>query len=542
MRHSAVLIPLVCLPLLAQQARFELADVHASPTQFWFAQNTNGQIRPGMISGGHYIYRDATLLNLIQAAYGVTEDMVSGGPSWLKSDLFDVVATVPSDTTPASLKLMLQSLLAERFALVVQSESRPTPRYVLALGKGKPKLKRAGTPEGDSGCKQDRGVPLVSPDGQISPPNIKASCRNMTSQEIADTLKQMAGGYTTYLDHDIVDATGLEGKWDFDLEWTPPGAAPDKGRDAITIFDAVSKQLGLALELRNVPIPVMTVKSVNRTPAPNAPEVATALALPPPRFEVAVVKPLDPNQGGIRGATGGSQFKAAGTLRMLIAAAFQIQMNAANDKIIGLPKFADSQLWDITAKYPATGEGAPIAAGGRTVPPTQSVLLKMIQGLLAEQFELKTHLENREITVYAITAEGKTKLTKADPSERSDCRPDPNAPKPFPNLGVMANCKNITMAEFARNLEQATGFFDHPIVDETGLEGGWDFMLGFSRQTQLRTPAGAAPANQQNGVPDAPEGLSAYEAVQKELGLKLVKTKRSVPVVVIDHVDEKPVE
>jgi uncharacterized protein (TIGR03435 family) len=62
--------------------------------------------------------------------------------------------------------------------------------------------------------------------------------------------------------------------------------------------------------------------------------------------------------------------------------------------------------------------------------------------------------------------------------------PDPNARKPFPNLRTMARCTNITMAEFARNLEQATGFFDHPIVDETGLEGGWSFLLGFS---QFRT-------------------------------------------------------
>jgi uncharacterized protein (TIGR03435 family) len=86
------------------------------------------------------------VLSLIQAAYGVTEDMVSGGPSWLKSDLFDVVAKVPEGTTPANLKL---KLLAYRFALVVQTESRPSPRYVLAVGKGRPKLKRAAAPGGD---------------------------------------------------------------------------------------------------------------------------------------------------------------------------------------------------------------------------------------------------------------------------------------------------------------------------------------------------------------------------------------------------------
>src|ERR1700691_463162 len=116
MKRTAVLASLALLPVLAQQpdaeqplarqAKFELADVHVSPTAFWLAQNTGGQILPGLVIDRLYIYRDATLLSLIQAAYGVPEDMFSGGPSWLKSDLFDVVAKVPEGTTPANLKLM----------------------------------------------------------------------------------------------------------------------------------------------------------------------------------------------------------------------------------------------------------------------------------------------------------------------------------------------------------------------------------------------------------------------------------------------------
>ena len=99
----------------------------------------------------------------------------------------------------------------------------------------------------------------------------------------------------------------------------------------------------------------------------------------------------------------------------------------------------------------------------------------------------------------------------------------------------MVNCKNITMAEFARNLEQATGFFDHPIVDATSLKGGWSFLLGFPRQRPAQAPGTVADAS-------GPIGRSASEAVEKLLGLKLVKQKRSVPVIVVDHVAEKPVE
>jgi uncharacterized protein (TIGR03435 family) len=362
------------------------------------------------------------MLRLIQGAYGVTEDGVGGGPSWLESDLFDVVARLPAGATPATI-------------------------------------------------------------------------------------------------------------------------LPDKGRDA-SIFEAVDKQLGLKLELQDVPVQVLMVASVNRKPSPNSPQVATALALAAPRFEVASIRPANPNQRVQRGLLyrGGSQMQISGRLRSLIALAFQIQPNAANDKIVGLPKFADSQLWEITAKLPSTGEGAPNSAAGRPVPPPLSIILDMLSGLLIDQFDLKTHTENREVTVYAVTlGPGKLKLTKADESERTGCIPDPNAPKPFPNLWVMANCKNFTMAEFARILEQVTGFFDHPIVDATGLQGGWNYLIGFDHHAPPQPSSPNQPPGTIAGASD-PGYMSPYEAVEKELGLKLVKTRRSIPVIVVDHVDEKPLE
>jgi uncharacterized protein (TIGR03435 family) len=525
---------LAILPAFAQQPKFDLADVHASSTTYWFAENNGGLIRDGV-----YINRDATVLNLIRAAYGVTEDMIAGGPSWLKSDLFDVIAKVPEGTTPATANLMLQTLLAERFGLVIQKETSPRPEYVLSVGKGGSKLKRAAVSE-DSGCRQEMaGAPGGGRGGPIDPasiPNMKVTCHNLTMQQITDNLRQMAGSYhNTYLEHDVIDATELKGAWDFELEFTPIGLMGEKGRDGITIFDAVNKQLGLKLERQDVPVLSLVIKSVNRNPTANSPEVAIALALAAPRFEVASIKLMDPNERRPPGA-GGGQLRFGGTLHSLISQAFQIQPNAANDEVIGLPKSSDFQMWEITAKLPSTGEGAPIVVGGRAQPPPRGVLLQMLRGLLLDQFELKTHIENREVTVYALTVEeGKLKITRADPSERSDCRPDSNAPKPFPNLGTMVNCTNITMAEFARNLEQATGFFDHPIVDATGLEGGWSFLLGWSRQRPPQAPGTVADVSDN-------VGLSSYEAVEKELGLKLVKQKRSIPVIVVDHVSEKPVE
>ena len=545
MQKIICLVFLTAAVAMAQQPKFPLADVHISKTAYWFAQQNAGG---AVVRDGLYIYRDATVLRLIQAAYGVTEDGVGGGPSWLNSDLYDVIAKLPEGATPANIKLMLQALLAERLGLVIHNETHPMPRYVLTVAKGGAKLKRAA-PADDSGCRQQLAGPpggRGGDTGPTSPPNLKVTCHNLTSGQIANNLHDMAGGYTTYLTHDVVDATRLEGKWDFDLEFTPATILPDKGRDGISIFDAVDKQLGLKLELQDIPVPALMVASVNRKPSPNSPEVATALAMAAPRFEVAAIKPANPDQRGFvpRGLLyrGGSQMQISGTIRSLVALAFQIQPNAANDEIFGLPKSADSQIWEITAKLPSAGEGAPHSAGGRLAPPPLSVALDMLRGLLIDQFELKTHTENREVTVYAVTlGGGKLKLTKADESERTGCIPDPNAPKPFPNLWVMANCKNFTMAEFARNLEQVTGFFDHPIVDATGLQGGWNYLIGFDHHP----PPQASSPNQPPGTiarASDPGYMSPYEALEKELGLKLVKTKRSIPVIIVDHVDEKPLE
>src|ERR1700722_16559518 len=97
---------LAIVPALAQQQKFEIADVHVSPTARGFAQNFGGVLR-----SGRYVNRDATMLNLIVEAYGGAEDGLSGGPGWIGSDLFDVIAKVPDGTTQATAKVMLRNLL-----------------------------------------------------------------------------------------------------------------------------------------------------------------------------------------------------------------------------------------------------------------------------------------------------------------------------------------------------------------------------------------------------------------------------------------------
>ena len=517
------------------QPKFVIADVHSSPTASGFAQGRAGVLREGL-----YIKRDATMLGLIEEAYGVSEDVISGGPGWVSSDLFDVVARVPDGTSTATANLMLQNLLAARFSLEVQSGMNPVPRYVLSIGKGSKLRPSDGT--GDSGCKAQpqTGPP---PTDLASQPNIEVTCHNLTTAAIATNLHQMANGY---LDHDVIDSTKLEGAWDFDIEWTSRGALAAKGADGISIFDAVDKQLGLKLQVQNIPQPSLAIANVNRKPTPNASDLATALALPAARFDVATIKPADPGARPFTGIqyAGGSTMHAGGTLRAMMSMALQISPNISADMITGLPKSADTQAWDITGKVPMTGEGAPDMVNGRPQAPPLSVALEMLRGLLVDQFELKTHTESREVTVYALTSTGKPKMTRAEESERSGCKIDPNAPKPYPNMQGMIACKNTSMAELTEQLQrQANAYIDHPIVDATGLPGGWDFVMGWTARVQLEKPQAAGPDAQGGAASDAsaPNGISVWDAMERELGLKLVKEKRTIPVIVVDHVDEKPI-
>jgi uncharacterized protein (TIGR03435 family) len=508
---------------ICQQPKFELADVHASKTSRIAAQNFGGVLR-----AGKYVNRDVTMLGLIQAAYKVKEAEIAGGPGWVASDLFDVIAKVPEGTKMAEANQMLQSLLADRFKLVVKRETHPVPRYVLTVGKGGSKLKPAsGTGQG---CQ-----PVQQPAGPASDAafmaNIVVECHNMTSAEVADSLRQMAGGY---FDHDMIDETKLTGAFDFRLEWTAPVALVAKGAGGISVFEALDKQLGLKAELKDVPLPVLVIASVNRKPTANEPRAEKELALEPAKFEAASIKPADPDNQmrGLR-YQGGSTMRAGGTLRELISMSMQVTPSFAKDVVVGLPKFADETNWDINAKVPSTGEGAPNIVNGRPQPPPLSVGLEMLNNLLIDRFGMKTHREQRETTVYALTvSKGKPKMTPAKESDRTECKAAPNAPSPVPGIR-MTGCTNTSMGELAENLQRmAPAYIDHPVVDETGIEGGWDFFLGW-------TPRGMM---QQGENPSDNTVLSLFEALDRELGLKLVKQTRMYPVIVVDHISEKPVE
>lgn len=242
--------------------KFEIVDIHASPPRrFPFFDG-------GFLVNGRYMLRQATLADLITTAYGQQDStFVHGGPSWLEWDRWDVIAKVPPETTTATAKEMLQSLLKERFGLVVHTGSSPMPAYVLTAPAGASRLKVSdGT--GDAGC---RGQPPPANQAPGTIPQAWITCNNETMEKFAGEVHMMAGAYLT---SPVFDSTGLKGAYDFDLKWTARQDLQRAGSEGISIFDAVDKELGLKLKLETAPRPVLIVDSANETPTPNAPDLA----------------------------------------------------------------------------------------------------------------------------------------------------------------------------------------------------------------------------------------------------------------------------
>lgn len=511
---------------------FSLVDIHSSPeVAFPFV---NG----GALHGDRYALHQATMLDLIARAYGLDASRVQGGPSWLELDRFDIIAQAPAGTSPDTLKLMLRSLLASRFRLVTQNGTAPLPAYVLSAVK--PKL--AQTQGGNSEC-----VPQVPNTGGI--PVINVSCHNMSMDQFARTLQNFANGY--FEGKPLVDSTGLKGNFDFDFHWTPRGALERAGADGVSIFDAVDKQLGLKLELQTAPRPVLLVDSVDRTPTPNAPGIEKALPpLPPAQFEVAVIKPGKPDEkerGGIRG----DRVDVQGVpLRFLIQFTWDLNPND-NDVLVGLPDWAATDHYDIQAK--AADEDLSKTVNGNPQIEFEE-LRQMLQALLIDRFGIRYHTEDRPVTAYNFEAAG-PKLKPADPSERTKCSegPGPGEKDPrttTPILNRVLHCQNITLAEFGRQLPfLAAGYIYSPVLDTSGLKDRYDFTLSFSSVDRVQSGsaqprAGSSASTPPSGASLAPEdpngAVSLFDAVHRELGLRLDKVRRPVPVLVIDHINREP--
>ena len=242
-----------------------------------------------------------------------------------------------------------------------------------------------------------------------------------------------------------------------------------------------------------------------------------------PEFEVASLRPSSPDATlesyvpTLNVAPGTTLRIANRQLKELIMIAYGVggRQLAGPNWLIDPPGQANGDVprFDIIAKIPsdASREQIPL----------------MLQNLLADRFKLKTHREQRPITIYALT-QGKGGL-KIKPVAEGDKKQSGCSRSMFGENGITtANCQNMTTAQLAQQLQTLSpGYFrEGPVVDQTGLTQSFDFTLGWI--TMQQRDAGE-------------DGPSMYDAVDK-LGLHLDKQKGTAEVLVIDQSEKSPTE
>jgi len=234
--------------------QFEVATIKPTPPDW-----TGGRfIR--MQTAQQFVARNHGLNTLIAAAYNISPQAISGGPKWLITDHYDVLAKTPGDVRPNldEQMSMLRNLLADRFKLASHFEQKELPIYALSVAKNGPKLKESTV------------APDASPEGPpplifvLSPEVARLPARYATMGEFASVLQRSP------LDRPVVDQTGLSGRYDFDLEFAPDESlwggmlTRPANSDKPSLFEAMREQLGLRLEATRGPAPTLVIEHVER--------------------------------------------------------------------------------------------------------------------------------------------------------------------------------------------------------------------------------------------------------------------------------------
>jgi len=214
--------------------------------------------------GGSFSGSGVTLYQYISLAYDFTvfdyQLLKSRLPEWVLTDRFDIQARGSGNPTKAQMRLMMQSLLADRFKLAIHFETREVPVFALVLakpGKTGPQLHpHTNEPPCSTASPCGRFDSLPNPPGQF-----RIGARDVTMGFIANVLA------TSELGRPVLDQTRLTGNFDFTLEWTPnipvsPDFIPDQSGP--TYIEALKEQLGLKLESTRGPVQVPVIDHVER--------------------------------------------------------------------------------------------------------------------------------------------------------------------------------------------------------------------------------------------------------------------------------------
>jgi bla regulator protein BlaR1 len=283
---------------VAMMAPIAIGSLNAQVSQ---AQSTIGQPRFAMASikpsnstdhrrlfdvqpDGRVTFANTPVNQLIQYAYGIKGHQISGGPDWMKSELFDIAAKTESSAKPDQLFLMLQSLLAERFRLVMRRVTQEAPVYGLTTAKDGPKLKEVHDtdPVMDNLFIQNavNRAPKVGNSSHGRPPIVILRRGLLIAESIK--LIGLANVLSDFLGRPVVDKTDLTGTYDLKVEWQPDAdqvamfqeigvpegyGAPKPDPRGPSLATALKEQLGLSIESEKGSVEMFQVEHIERPSA-----------------------------------------------------------------------------------------------------------------------------------------------------------------------------------------------------------------------------------------------------------------------------------
>jgi bla regulator protein blaR1 len=268
----------------------------------------------------------------------------------------------------------------------------------------------------------------------------------------------------------------------------------------------------------------------------------------PPQFEVASIKPSDPNDRRMmfRMMPGGAVNLHGITLKALVQQAYDLR----DFQVSGGPGWIGADKYDITAKAENASDETPpdprqLSEEQRKTFQEQTRL--RLQALLADRFQLKIHRETKELPVYALVVAKNGPKLKENPGDSPGLGKGMMRMSPGQLVG-----QQVGMAFLVQSLAQMVS---RTVLDQTGLRGIYDFELNFASDQGRGAvfgggpgdgpppppPPGAGPGLIKEPPPADPNGPTIFTALQEQLGLKLESHKGPVEIIVIDHV-EKPSE
>jgi uncharacterized protein (TIGR03435 family) len=280
MQNIAIVIALSAYAASGQTPsimRFEIVSIKPNSQGGADAQGF-GEIQ--MLPGGRMIAEKVPLRYFIQYAYGVKPFQLVGGPSWIDSAHYDIDAKAAGNASAAEMRLMMQTLLEDRFQLKTHRQTRELPVYELSAPKGAAKL----PPPKEGSCDTaNPNAPMAPPaPGQpgpcgrllvsMSPAGARLSGGNVSMSELVRVLSNLLG-------RTVIDKTAFTGTFDVHLEFAadealagiprPPMQAPPPAADLAppSIFSAIQEQLGLKLESAKGGVEVIVIDRVERPTA-----------------------------------------------------------------------------------------------------------------------------------------------------------------------------------------------------------------------------------------------------------------------------------